>query len=73
VFESIDYAEGFFTEPVACWLWVPGDNVHPICALGGDVCDATVVENYIGVVGPGGDVKQLFEAQAERAAQVAKP
>jgi hypothetical protein len=65
VFGQID-GDGYATEPVACWLLVEAPHVtsevRPICALGGEVCDATTAENYIGVVGPGGDPKRLVEA-----------
>jgi len=68
VFEEINAADGFFTEPIACWQLSEGEyaaEVRPICALGGDVCDASDVANYIGVVGPGGDPKKLVAALQE--------
>jgi hypothetical protein len=72
VFQQLN-GVGFFTEPIACWFLVQAPHqdveVHPICALGGDVCDATLANNYIGVVGPGGDPKQLAEAARENAAK----
>jgi hypothetical protein len=64
VFQQTD-GDSFFTEPVACWIAVVVNTigeVHPVCALGGDVCDATGADNYIGVAGPGGDPKKLYEA-----------
>jgi hypothetical protein len=69
VFEEIDAVDGFFTEPIACWQLAEGPcltaEVRPICALGGDVCDASDVANYVGVVGPGGDPKKLVAALQE--------
>jgi hypothetical protein len=68
VFGALD-GSGWYTEPVACWLAVHAPHqevtVHPICALGGDVCDATLAANYIGVLGPGGDPKLLVMAYNE--------
>ena len=59
--------DGFFTEPVACWrVDTDYEDVRPICALGGDICDATKAKNYIGVVAPGGDPKKLVAAAQER-------
>ncbi len=63
VFEDGD--GGFSTEPVACWLLTaaPGNQeVRPICALGGDICDATQAANYLGVVGPGIKPETLVSA-----------
>lgn len=55
VFKQVD-GDGYTTEPVACWLLVEAPHqpaeVRPVCALGGDVCDATLAGNYVGVVGP---------------------
>jgi hypothetical protein len=69
VFEEINAEDGYFTEPVACWLHVEAPHttgdVRPICALGGDVCDASEVHNYIGVAAPGGDPKKLVAAWLE--------
>lgn len=42
-------------EPIACWLLLkPGHEplIRPICALGGEMCDATLAGNFIGVIGP---------------------
>lgn len=42
-------------EPIACWLLIArGEEpaVHPICALGGEMCDATLAGNFIGVIAP---------------------
>lgn len=68
VFRQID-SDGYTTEPVACWLLIETPyqhgEVHPVCALGGDVCDATQADNYLGVVGPGGDARKLVEAYRE--------
>lgn len=67
VFGQID-GDGYTTEPIACWHTVlvnTVEEVHPICAMGGDVCDATTVDNYLGVVGPGSDPKRLVEAHRE--------
>lgn len=64
VFEAVG-AHGFTTEPIACWVLMTtiGEPVvHPICALGGDICDATQAANFVGVVGPNGDPKRLYEA-----------
>lgn len=64
VFHDAD-GEGYETEPVACWnsVYVNAQTeVHPMCALGGDICDATLATNYIGVVGPGSDPRKLFDA-----------
>jgi hypothetical protein len=76
VFEEIGAENGFFTEPVACWLAINAPGLHevrPICALGGDVCDATEADNYVGVVGPGSDPKKFIEAlHAGREARMAK-
>jgi hypothetical protein len=57
--------DGFSTEPIACWLLrdAPGNpEVRPICALGGDVCDASEAENYLGVAGPGVKPEAVYEA-----------
>jgi hypothetical protein len=55
VFKQLD-GDGYTTEPIACWLLVEAPHqdgeVRPICALGGDVCDATLAKSYVGVVGP---------------------
>jgi len=74
VFGQID-GDGYTTEPIACWIVTivnTIEEVHPICALGGDVCDATIVDNYVGVVGPGPNqaqhAKQLVEAHRESTA-----
>ncbi len=66
VFQQVD-GDGYTTEPIACWLLVPVTyspfiEVHPVCALGGDVCDATDAKNYVGVAAPGSDPKKLAEA-----------
>lgn len=72
VFTDVE-GDGFSTEPVACWLLRqegvgPGDqSVRPVCALGGDVCDATLAENYLGVVGP--DTKPEVLVEAARASR----
>ncbi len=72
VFLQVD-GNGYTTEPVACWLLredgkASDPDVHPICALGGDVCDAKLVANYIGVIPPYADanrhraaIRQLVE------------
>lgn len=62
VFENPD-GDGFSTEPIACWIVASDDeDVRPICALGGDVCDASQAKNYLGVVGPGsGNATKLYE------------
>lgn len=69
VFRQIDGGGGYTTEPIACWLLVDAPHqpaeVRPVCALGGDVCDATQADNYLGVVGPGSDPKKLVEAFRE--------
>jgi len=72
VFHQID-GDGFSVEPIACWLLHEAPHqsaeVHPMCALGGDVCDATQADNYVGVVGPGPHqvqhAKQLVAAYHE--------
>ena len=74
VFEQTD-GDGYATEPVACWLYVEtphrtAEDVRPVCALGGDICDASQAANYIGVVGPGGDPKKLVAATREARQQV---
>ena len=61
VFENVD-GDGFSTEPIACWLRVPASGVHPVCALGSDVCDATTAANYVGVIGPSNKTEVLAEA-----------
>jgi len=64
VFHQVD-GDGYTTEPIACWMATivnTIEEVHPVCALGGDVCDATIAANYLGVLGPGGDPKKLVEA-----------
>jgi hypothetical protein len=73
VFGQID-GDGYMTEPVACWLAVVVNaisEIHPVCALGSDVCDATTADNYLGVVGPGGDPKKLVEAHRASIANTA--
>ena len=71
VFHQID-GDGFTVEPVACWMSTTVNTrteVHPVCALGGDVCDATQADNYVGVIGPGQhqaqQAKQLVAAYHE--------
>ena len=65
VFEHSN-GNGFETEPIACWLRIaahgPSAEVRPICAMGSEIGDATLADNYVGVVGPGGDPKKLYEA-----------
>lgn len=71
VFNDVN-GSGFSTEPIACWLLVAASGnteVRPICALGGDVCDATLAANYIGVVGPGIKPETLVEAARASRAQ----
>lgn len=56
VFAPAPGSDAAYTEPVACWLLVEHDgetHVHPACALGADVCDATLAANYLGVIAPG--------------------
>lgn len=72
VFEDPAEPDGYFTEAVACWVStdegdadLDGPIVRPICALGGDVCDATLAGNYLGVVSPGSDLKKFMEAVRE--------
>lgn len=78
VFKQVD-GDGYTTEPIACWLLTLAPHqepeVHPVCALGGDVCDATLAGNYLGVVGPYADAtktrdaaRQLVEAHRESTA-----
>lgn len=59
VFAQTD-GDGYYTEPVACWLYVEAphgaDVVRPMCALGGDICAASLADNYVGVIGPVSDV-----------------
>ena len=56
VFAMSDANDDFELEPIACWLHVDAPHgmgeVRPICALGGEVCDATQAANYVGVIGP---------------------
>jgi hypothetical protein len=62
------------TEPVACWLLVDhgGDqHVHPACAMGVEVGDATRAGNYLGIIPPGGDPKLLLEPVAAAIGQAA--
>ena len=60
-----------WTTPIVAWIWVQhGDeeHAHPLVALAGDVCDATTVANYIGVIAPGdmeGEKVMLEAAQGE--------
>lgn len=65
VFQQTD-GDGYTTEPIAGWLLVEAPHqqpeLRPLCPLGSDICDATQVEEYIGVVGPGGDCRKLVEA-----------
>jgi hypothetical protein len=76
VFENVN-GGGYSTEPVACWLLREDGRasdplVHPMCALGSEVCDATKAANYLGVVGPGIKPDALVEAaRASRAKQSA--
>jgi len=53
--------DGFSTEPIACWM-ASNEDVKPVCALGGDVCDASTVENFVGVVAPNGNAAVLYAA-----------
>lgn len=66
VFAQLD-GDGFTLEPVACWLYVDASHnmgdVRPVCALGGDVCDATQADNYVGVIGPGSDSTTAHNAR----------
>lgn len=62
VFENPNDSAGFVTEPIACWMMADDEDVRPICALGGDVCDASQAKNYLGVVGPGINPLRLYEA-----------
>lgn len=61
--------DGVYAEPIACWLLINENHgnrepeVRPICAMGGDICDATVAPNYVGVVGPGMYPASLLEAE----------
>lgn len=72
VFKQID-GDKCTTEPIACWLLVEAPHQHPevrpVCALGGDVCDATQADNYVGVIGPGPnqstEAMKLVEAHRE--------
>lgn len=64
VFRQVD-GDGYTTEPIACWLLLGTQHqpeIRPVCALGGDICDATLAVNYLGALGPGGDPKKLIEA-----------
>jgi len=59
---------GVEAEPVACWLLVDhgGDvHVHPACAMGAEVGDATRAGNYCGVVSPSSAPEDLLEAVVE--------
>jgi len=59
------------TEPVICWALVErnGDRttrcIHPVVAMGGEITDATLAGNYVGVVGPGIDPATLKETIAD--------
>lgn len=64
VFEDVT-GNGFTTEPIACWLNAVG-SVHPICALGGDIVDATLADNYVGVVGPSDPYVERLDAGDQR-------
>lgn len=51
---------------IAMWLLVvspEGQAVHPGVALGGEICNATQVHNYLGVVSPD-ETRELFAAEA---------
>jgi hypothetical protein len=62
IFENA-HGDGFSTEPIACWLLSNDDeDVRPICALGGDMTDASQAKNFIGVAGPGTAAKAVYEA-----------
>lgn len=74
VFAQVD-GDGFALEPIACWLLVEAPHqrpeVRPVCAMGGDVCDASQADNYVGVIGPDGNARKLVEAY--RQSQKNKP
>lgn len=57
---------GYRTEPVACWLLVEHSDgerhVHPAVSLATAVSDATLVDDYVGVAGPGVDPAVLVKA-----------
>lgn len=64
VFADANSTDGFSTEPIACWLLESKDGeptVKPICAMGRDMCDATVAANYVGVAAPGVKPETVFK------------
>lgn len=69
VFTAVN-GKGFVTEPVACWFLCHADSlspsVRPVCALGGEVCDATITSNYLGVVGPGTKPESLLDTKKNK-------
>lgn len=76
VFQQVD-GDGYTTEPIACWLLVEAPHqspeVHPVCALGSDVCDATLADNYLGVVGPYMDATRTRHAARQLVDAARKP